>query len=132
MTSRQTALRRFVRHFLEMVAAMVVGMVVLGPVTGGLLRWVGGVNLSDYPMAAALVMATNMTVGMWVWMRHRRHGTARILEMSAAMYASFAVLFLPYWWGELSGQGVMMAGHLLMLPAMAGVMLLRKEHYTGE
>lgn len=128
----RTAARRFARHFLEMVAAMVVGMVLLGPVVSGLLWMVAGLRLSDHPVGAALVMATNMSIGMWAWMAYRRHGTARTLEMVAVMYASFAVLFFPYWAGVLSGRGLMMAGHLLMLPAMAGVMLLRRDHYTGE
>lgn len=128
----RTAARRFARHFLEMVAAMVVGMVLLGPVVSGLLWMVAGLRLADHPVVAALVMATNMSIGMWVWMAYRRHGTARTLEMVAVMYASFAVLFFPYWAGVLSGRGLMMAGHLLMLPAMAGVMLLRRDHYTLE
>jgi hypothetical protein len=128
----RTAVRRFARHFLEMVVAMVVGMVLLGPVVSGLLWLVAGLRLSDHPVVAALVMATNMSIGMWVWMAYRRHDTVRILEMAAVMYASFVVLFFPYWAGTLSGRGLMMAGHLLMLPAMAGVMLLRREHYTLE
>jgi hypothetical protein len=128
--SRRTAVRRFARHFLEMVAAMVVGMVLLGPVVSGLLWMVAGLRLSDHPVVAALVMATNMSIGMWLWMAYRRHDTARILEMAAVMYASFVVLFGPYWAGAISGRGLMMTGHLLMLPAMAGVMLLRRDHYT--
>ncbi len=131
VTDRMAA-RRFARHFLEMVAAMAVGMVLLGPVVSGLLWAVADLRLADHPVAAALVMATNMSIGMWVWMAYRRHGTARTLEMVAVMYASFAVLFFPYWAGMLSGRGLMMAGHLLMLPAMAGVMLLRRDHYTLE
>ena len=41
----------------------------------------------------ALAMATTMVAGMAVWMAHRLHTWPEIIEMSAAMYGSFAVLF---------------------------------------
>ncbi len=46
---------------------------------------------------AALVMATNMTVGMTVWMRYRAHGWPAVGEMAAAMYAPFLLLLIPVW-----------------------------------
>lgn len=123
--------RRFARHYLEMVAAMFVGMLLLMPVSRwvfGLLGWSDG--LED-PVIAALVMATTMSIGMAAWMRFRRHGWLPTGEMVAAMYLSFAVFFVPYWAGALSGDGVLMAGHILMFPAMLGVMLLRRREYTA-
>jgi flagellar biosynthetic protein FliP len=48
------------------------------------------------------------------------------------MYASFVVLFPAYWLGSLSGHNVMLAGHLLMLPAMALAMLHRREEYVHD
>jgi hypothetical protein len=45
------------------------------------------------------------------------------------MYLSFAVLLPAYWLGALPGQGVLIAGHVLMLPAMALAMLRRREEY---
>jgi hypothetical protein len=80
----------------------------------------------------AVAMATEMSVGMAVWMRYRRHRWAPILEMCAAMYAAFLILFLPYWAGVLGAGGVMVGGHVLMLPAMALVMLRRAEEYAGR
>ena len=41
------------------------------------------------------------------------------------------MLFLPLWLGLLSGDGLMLAGHVLMLPAMAVAMLHRREEYVG-
>src|SRR5690349_23502378 len=68
--------RHFLRHLGEMYLAMVVGMMVLGIVDGGILA-AAGTSVDDVrdraPEAVALVMAINMTVGMTVWMRHRRH-----------------------------------------------------------
>jgi hypothetical protein len=123
--------RRFGRHFLEMVAAMFVGMLALMPVSGWVFDWLGAADRLEDPVIAALVMATTMSIGMAAWMRYRRHGWLPTGEMVAAMYVSYAVFFVPYWAGALSGHGVLMAGHIVMIPAMLGVMLLRRDEYTG-
>ncbi len=73
-------------------------MVALGPLWS--LAWPG---LDGYPAAAAMVMATNMTIGMVLRMRIRRHAWRPIVEMSAAMYLPFVLLFVPYWLGAVSG-----------------------------
>jgi flagellar biosynthetic protein FliP len=117
--------RRFALHFLEMVVAMVAGMVVLEPVWSFL--WPG---LSAVVTAHVLVMATDMALGMALWMRIRRHGWAGIAEMSAAMYVPFAVLLPFYWTGVLSEMVLMTAGHVLMLPAMLVAMLRRRHEYA--
>ena len=81
--------RRFLRHFLEMTAAMVAGMLLLGPVWRAATA---GLAVFDRPDVDALVMAANMTAGMTVWMRHRGHGWAPVAEMGAAMFAPFLLL----------------------------------------
>ena len=115
-----------VRHYLEMVVAMVVGMVVLGPLEA--LLWPG---VDDRVDVHALVMATNMAVAMAAWMRFRGHAWPAIVEMSAAMYVPFAVLLVPYWAGAVSGSFLFTAGHVLMLPAMALAMWWRLDEYAG-
>jgi hypothetical protein len=124
-------IRAFVRHYLEMVAAMLLGMLVLYPpwvwatrdVTGGwLLR----------PETDALVMATTMVVPMALWMRVRGHGTATTVEMSLAMYAGFVLLFPVLWLDGLSGDDVVMLGHVLMLVLMLVAMLARRGEYAGH
>jgi hypothetical protein len=134
MTTRTTlrgqALRRFVRHYLEIVVAAVAGMVVLGPAESMLLNPIGWAGLLAHPETYALVMATNMTVAMAAWLRFRRHGWAATAEMAVAMYAPFMVLFPPLWLGVLSVTGLMVLGHVLMLFAMAAVMLRRRDEYT--
>ena len=107
-----------VRHYLEMVVAMFAGMVALGPVWS--LLWPG---LSAHVAADALVMATDMALGMGAWMRFRGHSWSAVTVMSAAMYLPFLVLLVPFWAGLVSGGTLMVAGHALMLPAMALVML---------
>ena len=121
--------RRFVQHFLEMVVAMVVGMVALGPLWTLALDAAGVPGLLDRPELDSLVMATNMTVAMSAWMRYRGHGWAATAAMAAAMYVPFLVLFPPLWMDAISPGTMIVAGHMLMLPAMAGVMLLRPHEY---
>lgn len=132
MTTLQptTPLGHFVRHYLEMVVAMVVGMAALGPVWSLAGDALGRPAVLDLPEVSALVMATNMTVAMSAWMRYRGHGWRPTLEMAAAMYLPFVVLFPPMWMGAMSPDAMLVAGHVLMLPAMAGAMLLRLGEYT--
>ena len=128
---RSPALRRFGRHYLEMVVAMLVGRMVLFPVW--LLATSGaadGSTLRSVEMET-LVMATTMAVPMAGWMRFRGHAWAPTLEMSAAMYAAFVVVYPFHWSGALGEHGVMMLGHVLMLAFMLGAMLLRRSEYAG-
>src|SRR3954453_9459402 len=126
---RPGGVRRFVLHYVEMVVAMAIGMVALQPLWSLGLGAVGQSGLLHRPEPMAMVMATNMTVAMSAWMRYRGHGRASIAEMGAAMYLPFLVLFVPLWAGLLSSGGLMLWGHLLMLPAMLAAMLLRRDEY---
>ena len=124
-TVRRPSVLRFALHGVEMVIAMLVGMVVLGAVWSW--AWPG---LSENTTAQALVMATDMSIGMAVWMRIRGHGVPAIAEMSAAMYLSFLVLLPFHWAGVLSAMALMTVGHVLMLPAML-IAILRRRHEYG-
>ena len=114
----------FVRHYLEMVVAMLAGMFVLGPVVHLVAS-----GLTDRADVGAMVMATNMAIGMGAWMRFRGHSWRGIAEMSASMYVPFAVLLVPFWAGVIAEGTLMTWGHVLMLPAMALVMVLRPGEY---
>jgi flagellar biosynthetic protein FliP len=122
--SPSVPVRRLVRHYLEMVVAMLVGMQLLGPVAA----LVPG--LTARTDVHAVVMATEMALGMAAWMKVRRHSARSITEMTAAMYVPFVVLLVPYWAGALSGDAVMTWGHVLMLPAMAVPMALRPHEHA--
>ena len=122
----------FVRHFFEMLIAMLVGMAVLGLLFSGVLRLVGHDNVLHYVALRALFMATNMSIGMGVWMRRRGHSWAPIAEMAGAMYAPFVVLLVPFWTGLVSSGVLLAGGHLLMIPAMLGAMLYRREEYSQD
>jgi flagellar biosynthetic protein FliP len=108
-----------------MVVAMLVGMVVLG-----LLHDVAWPSLTTRSDLSALAMATDMAIGMSVWMRLRGHSWRGIAEMSASMYAPFVVLLVPHWTGSVGGDALVTWGHVAMFGSMALVMYLRRDEYV--
>lgn len=115
---------RFALHFAEMIIAMFVGMFALAPLWDLVVP-----GLPERADLEALVMATDMAIGMSLWMAVRRHSWPRIAEMAAVMYVPFAVMIVPFWLGWVSGHAVMMAGHILMIPLMLAAMLWRHAEY---
>jgi flagellar biosynthetic protein FliP len=119
----------FIRHYAEMVLAMAVGMVALHPLWTSALQAAGAPHLLDHAEPMTLAMATDMAIGMGVWMTFRRHGRRHIAEMTAAMYLPFVILFPATLAGAMTSGTMMVAGHVLMLAAMLAVMLRRRDHY---
>jgi hypothetical protein len=118
-TARKLA--RFAGHYVEMVAAMLIGMMALHPLWPA--AWLERAD------ADALVMATDMTVAMTAAMLLRRHSWPRIAEMAAAMYLPFVALLVPFWLGAIGGGTLMIAGHVLMFPLMLAAMVWRRAEY---
>jgi hypothetical protein len=121
--------KRLVRHYIEMVIAMFVGMGVLA-VPADVALGATGID-ADAPAVMILSMATTMTVSMVGWMLYRGHGWRANAEMSASMFVpTFAVI------GLLSADlltdvgALMVIEHVAMLLAMAGVMALRPAEYA--
>lgn len=114
-------LARFTGHYVEMVAAMLIGMVALHPLWPP--AWLERADVD------ALVMATNMTIAMTAAMLLRRHSWPRIAEMAAAMYLPFVALLVPHWLGAISGGTLMIAGHVVMFPLMLAAMVWRRAEY---
>jgi hypothetical protein len=112
-----------------MVAAMVVGMVVLGAAVRGVLALAGLAFPAQSPELAALEMAFDMSVGMVAWMRHRGHRWASTLEMAGAMFAPALALVPLLWLGVIAGDDLLVLEHLVMLPLMYLVMLRRRAEY---
>jgi hypothetical protein len=128
------ATKHFIRHYVEMVVAMFLGMAVLGVPAGWALGATGidwNALTDDAPALMFLGMATTMTVPMVAWMMYRGHSRRAGAEMSASMFVpTFATIGL-LWAGLLTDLGVLMViEHVAMLLAMAGVMLLRPDEYT--
>ena len=129
-------MRIFVRHYLEMLVAMVVGMFALGIPLAALLGVVGvGVSAweTDAPELMLLGMAFTMSVPMVAWMRRRGHGWAPAWEMTASMFVpSFAAIAL-LWVGLVDDSGTLLTiQHVAMLPSMLAAMLLRLDEYTSH
>lgn len=118
---RQTL--RFLRHFGEMVLAMLLGMAVFDVVTGASFIPMG-------PEFSAASMAVAMTVPMVAWMRIRKHAWRLNAEMAGAMIVPTLLLIGGSQLGLLPRTSLMMGTHILMVPAMLGVMLYRWRDYT--
>lgn len=127
--------RRFVRHFFEMVGVMMLGMVVLGMAFRGLHLLLFGSGFAaawdDHVVLAAFTMAFNMTVPMVLWMRYRGHSWEQAGEMAAAMNLPVLPLLVLYGFDVIPSEGVLGLQHVLMIPAMLGAMLYRKEEYSA-
>jgi flagellar biosynthetic protein FliP len=138
MTSLETIIKRpgshFVRHYLEMVAAMFIGMVALGMPASMALSQAGVSSSelsSDAPALLLLGMAVTMTAPMVAWMRYRGHGWAASNEMAASMFIpTFGVIAL-LGVGLVEDTGALLViEHVVMLPSMLVAMLLRRDEYS--
>jgi hypothetical protein len=120
----------FVQHLLEMVIAMFVGMFALGMPAKALFDALGWTVVNEQIELRTLVMATNMTIGMVIWMRIRGCSWPAMRDMAVAMYLPFVAMYPLLWLGVVGEMAIMVVGHVLMVPAMVVAMLLRKDEYT--
>ena len=121
---------RFTRHLLEMVVAMVAGMVVLGAVIWALGEPPGYANLLvEYGLMGAFMAAP-----MVAWMRYQGHPWSDGAEMTGAMLVPMLALTLPVELGVavpgLSEGSLMMLSHVAMIGGMVALMLYRFERYA--
>ena len=90
----------FWRHFLEMLAAMAVGMLA----TGAIFLSIVGLKTWDevtiqYPTQALLAMAAGMSIPMAAWMLLRGMGRRNAYEMTAAMILPVIPFLCLVWFG---------------------------------
>jgi hypothetical protein len=134
-SERGPQLKTFLRHLLEMIVAMMLGMVVLGMTFRAIHLALFGTGFDDawheHTELAVFAMTFNMTLPMVAWMRHRGHAWERCGEMAAAMFGLAVALLVPFWLGVLSADVVLPLEMALMLPAMVAVMGFRFEEYAG-
>jgi hypothetical protein len=123
---------RFARHLMEMIAAMIVGMMILGAAVGALGEPPGYSNLFvEYGL-----MGASMSVSMVAWMRFRGHAWSDGIEMTAAMLVPMFMVVTPFALGaagEISGQSdhaLMMLAHVAMVGGMVALMIYRRDRYT--
>jgi hypothetical protein len=133
VASRRASARHFFRHFGEMFLAMMVGMFALGALDALILS-AAGTSVRQVrdsaPEAFAFVMALNMTVGMTMWMRYRRHSWAMCVEMAAAMFVPAAAAIVLFWCSVIHSHSIGGVEMSAMVPAMIAVMLLRRVEYS--
>src|SRR3954471_17397497 len=125
----------FIRHYIEMVVVMFVGMLVLGLPGEAALKAIGSGTSElrhDAPSLVFLDMAFTMTAPMVAWMRYRGHRWQPTLEMAASMIIPtlVAIALLAT---EVAGfEALMGLEHVAMLLGMLVAMLLRVDEYAGH
>ena len=128
MRGMNISTRHFLRHYAEMVLAMVLGMVVLGtPIELALQAAGSGADVLEREAPAVLLlgMAVIMTVPMVAWMAYRGHGRRANAEMAASMLVPGVGVVALLAAGVMTDVGdLLMLEHVVMLPSMAAVMLL--------
>ena len=123
----------FWRHFLEMSAAMWIGMAVGGVLFKAILAGFGTTITEArlaYPELAVLVMGFNMTVPMVAWMRHRGHGWRSAAEMGAVMFAPAVPVIALLRADVIAFAAVCGLYCASMLIAMLVLMLYRRDEYA--
>ena len=122
---------RFVRHYVEMVAVMFVGMFALSKPADWLFGAFGASTSSEHPVMMLFSMGVTMTVPMVAWMRYRGHAWRPTNEMAASMLVpTFAAMALVGA-GVMTGGSAMVAEHIAMLAGMLVAMLLRRDEYSA-
>ena len=119
----------FLRHLLEMLVAMTVGMFAGGAIFTSALGITVEQAIQDHSVPFVAVMAFSMTAPMVAWMRYRGHHWDRSLEMGAAMIAPAIPLC------ALGLAGVITASIcglycFFSVVAMVGVMVYRRNEYV--
>jgi hypothetical protein len=131
ITRRRAATDRgFLRHYAEMVAVMMAGMVGLGLPLAAAAEAVSR-GATDEPAVTLLGMGVSMTLPMVAWMRLKHgHGWRATNEMAASMIVPTILAVAAHGIGIGSLDTILLAEHVVMLVAMYGVMLLRPSEYT--
>jgi hypothetical protein len=126
--------RHFIRHYIEMVVVMFVGMGVLAAPAGlalGAFDSSWGDLRTDAPALMLGLMAFTMIAPMVAWMAFRGHSVRANAEMAASMIVPTFALIALLAAGVMTGVGALLvAEHVLMLGGMFAVMLLRPDEYS--
>lgn len=126
------SIRSFVRHYAEMVAVMVIGMLVLSMPADHLLHLFGTSASDQHPTVMIITMAVTMTVPMVAWMGYRGHSWRANAEMAAAMVIPTLGAVCLLRTGVFTGtMTLMIIEHAAMLAFMLVAMLLRFDEYSG-
>jgi hypothetical protein len=126
--------RHFVRHYIEMVIVMFLGMAILWLPTDAALLAAGTSSGDVSASAPALMlawMAVTMTAPMVGWMRYRGHRWRPCLEMAASMIIPTLGTIALLATGVITDVGTLTAiEHPVMLLGMLVAMLARRDEYS--
>jgi hypothetical protein len=122
----------FWRHFLQMLAVMMVGMIAAG---AALLTMVGLKTWDEvttqYGTQALIGMAIGMTAPMVAWMLYGGMGWKNTYEMAAAMAIPVIPFLCLLWFGATeSAQCGAYCGVTIL--AMLALMLYRRDEYSSS
>lgn len=128
---RNVRIPYFWRHFLEMFAAMWIGMVAGDPVFLAITGLSSTRQASHlYPAQSVASMALSMTVPMVAWMLLRGHGWRNSAEMAAAMLVPAVPFIILCSLHVLTGGAASCAYMMLSTLAMLGLMVYRRNVYS--
>ena len=130
VSTRSAGKRAFLRHFGEMLVAMLLGMAVLGGLAELAFAGAGSSMARASGAVQVLIMGASMTAPMVAWMSYRGHDRARNAEMAGSMIIPSLVAAGLAAAGTLGAGGALALQHAVMVPAMLGVMLWRYDHYA--
>ena len=121
----------FWRHFLQMLAVMMVGMVVSAAI---FVSFTGATSWTEvttqYATRSLLVMAAGMSVPMLAWMLHRGMGSKNSWEMAAAMVIPAVPFLCLVWFGVT--ESAQCGGYCaLSVVSMLALMLYRRDVYSS-
>ncbi len=119
----------FWRHFLEMFAVMVVGMIAAVAIFLTIVQVTWDEATVQYPVQSLLVVAAGMTVPMVAWMRLQGHGWRSSAEMAAAMVVP-VIPFLCLVWFNVTKSAQCGGYCIATIAAMLGLMFYRRSEYT--
>jgi hypothetical protein len=120
----------FGRHFIEMVAVMFIGMGVFAGIAALALNATGG-SFADYSAELRVAfMGVSMVLPMVAWMSYRGHTRAQNVEMAMSMTIPTVITAVLAAVGTFGAATALEVQHIVMVPAMLGVMLWRYDEYA--
>ena len=128
---RKVRIPPFWQHFLEMFAAMWIGMVAGAPMFLAITGLSSTRQASHlYPAQWVASMGLSMTVPMVAWMLLRGHGWRNSAEMAAAMLVPAVPFIVLCSLHVLTGGAASCAYMMLSTLAMLGLMAYRRDVYS--
>ena len=118
----------FLRHLLEMGAAMMVGMLVSATIFLSAVGMTAAEAMREHAVLFVILQAVGMTVAMVAWMRHRRHSWRSSSEMATAMIVPAIPLICLRLLDIISGP-ICGLYCLATLIVMVALMLYRRSDY---